>query len=203
MCYGSIHSYQIRIGIDQGEVISPLLWVIYIDPLLTELNCSAISPVMLSSSISRDLFTADSAFPSPVSLSHLTYMDDSTLMSSSYEGMTQLLSTCQKFYFLNNTAANPSKYTLISSELPNTTINFSLPSTINNPASSFSLHSLSATDSFRFFGVWFNLKVSPKYVHNQLFQEYKELSAIVRWKKLSPAQLTYTHNTVLLPRIEY
>jgi hypothetical protein len=40
-------------------------------------------------------------------------------------------------------------------------------------------------------------------VHNQISQEYKELSAIVRWKKLSPAQLTYIHNVVLLPRVEY
>jgi hypothetical protein len=74
-------------------------------------------------------------------------MDDSTLISSSHEGMTQLLSTCQEFYFLNNTAANPLKYTLISSELPNSDITFSLPSTINNPTTSFSLHSLSVTDS--------------------------------------------------------
>jgi hypothetical protein len=87
-CYGSTHSYRIRIGIDQGEVISPLLWVIYIDPLLTELNRSALSPITLSPSISRDLFTPDSAFPDTVPISHLTYMDDSTLMSSSYEGMT-------------------------------------------------------------------------------------------------------------------
>jgi hypothetical protein len=203
MCYGSTHSYRIHIGIDQGEVISPLLWVIYIDPLLTELNRSALFPITLSPSISRDLFTSDSAFPETVALSHLTYMDDSTLMSSSYEGMTQLLSTCQEFYFFNNTAANPSKYTLITSELPNTSINFSLPSTINNPATSFALQSLGATESFRFLGVWFNLKVSPKFVHNQISQEYKELTTIVRWKKLFPAQLTYIHNVVLLPRVEY
>jgi hypothetical protein len=179
-CYSSTDSYRIRIGIGQGEVISPLLWVIYIDPLLTELNRSALSPVTLSSPLSHDLFTIDSSFPDTVSLSHLTYIDDSTLISASYEGMTQLLSTCQEFYFLNNTATNPSKYTLVTSESPNNSINFSLPSTINNPATSFTLHSLSATDSFQFLGVWFNLKVSPKFVHNQISQEYKELSAIIR-----------------------
>src|SRR6266540_1289955 len=30
--------YNIKIGIDQGEVISPLLWCIYFDPLLCEIN---------------------------------------------------------------------------------------------------------------------------------------------------------------------
>jgi hypothetical protein len=117
--------------------------------------------------------------------------------------MTQLLSTCQEFYFLNNTAANPFKYTFITSESPNTSINFSLPSTINNPATSFALHSLGAIESFKFLGVWFNLKVSLKFVHHQISQEYKELSAIIRWKKLSLAQLTYIHNVILLPKIEY
>jgi hypothetical protein len=153
--------------------------------------------------IPRDFFTIDSVFPDIVSLSHLIYMDDSTLMSSSYEGMTQLLSTCQEFYFLNNTAANLSKYTLISSHSLNSDIQFSLPFTINNPTTSFTLRSLSATDSFRFLGVWFNLKVFLKFVQNQLSQEYKEISAIVRWKKLSPMQLTYIHNVVLLPKVEY
>src|SRR5215216_8007002 len=30
--------YDVKIGIDQGEVISPLLWCIYLDPLLCEIN---------------------------------------------------------------------------------------------------------------------------------------------------------------------
>src|SRR5215469_10088465 len=36
--FGHTDPYKVQIGIDQGEVISPLLWVIYIDPLLTALN---------------------------------------------------------------------------------------------------------------------------------------------------------------------
>src|SRR3989337_579449 len=30
--------YNVKIGIDQGEVISPLLWCIYFDPLLCEVD---------------------------------------------------------------------------------------------------------------------------------------------------------------------
>ena len=30
--------YEVLIGIDQGEVISPLLWTIYYDPLLCEIQ---------------------------------------------------------------------------------------------------------------------------------------------------------------------
>jgi hypothetical protein len=42
--FGHTESYNLLVGIDQGEVISPLLWVIYFDPLLTELLSSAIVP---------------------------------------------------------------------------------------------------------------------------------------------------------------
>lgn len=40
--YGLTLPYNVLIGIDQEEVISPLLWTIYFDPLLTELSDSAI-----------------------------------------------------------------------------------------------------------------------------------------------------------------
>ena len=36
--HGQSAPYKTQIGIDQGEVLSFLLWVIYIDPLLTALN---------------------------------------------------------------------------------------------------------------------------------------------------------------------
>jgi hypothetical protein len=41
--------YKVKIGIDQGEVISPLLWVLYIDPLLVTLNNNNMSPYTISS----------------------------------------------------------------------------------------------------------------------------------------------------------
>ncbi|GBB86341.1 hypothetical protein RclHR1_12760009 [Rhizophagus clarus] len=45
--YGETPSYQVRIGIDQGKVIFPLLWVIYIDPLLTILKTEMLDPYIL------------------------------------------------------------------------------------------------------------------------------------------------------------
>ena len=36
--YGLTKEYDMLIGIDQGEIISPLLWCIYYDPLLAEIK---------------------------------------------------------------------------------------------------------------------------------------------------------------------
>ncbi|EXX73805.1 hypothetical protein RirG_057060 [Rhizophagus irregularis DAOM 197198w] len=49
-CHGDTAAYRVRVGIDQGEIISPLLWVIYLDPLLTVLNQEARDPFILKSS---------------------------------------------------------------------------------------------------------------------------------------------------------
>ncbi|CAB4413289.1 unnamed protein product [Rhizophagus irregularis] len=57
--YGPTSPYNVLIGIDQGEVISPLLWTIYFDPLLTELSASAVSPYFWSSNIPKDILSCN------------------------------------------------------------------------------------------------------------------------------------------------
>src|SRR5205823_7351935 len=156
-CYGQTSSYKVQVGIDQGEIISPLLWVIYLDPLLLELDDSASAPFFLRSSV------LDSVYPrsfkdDSLNFSQLTFMDDSTLISSSKEGLTSLLSITEEFYELNNTTANHAKYVLLSSELPEPTdIVFSFNSSPSITTQHLSIRSLGHKDSFRFLGVWFDL----------------------------------------------
>src|SRR3954471_16180922 len=101
---GLSNPYKVKIGIDQGEVISPLLWVIYIDSLLVTLNNNNSSPYTISFSFSRP----------QVDTSTLAFMDDTTLISSSIEGRTNMLNIADKFYEMNNTKINFDKAELIS-----------------------------------------------------------------------------------------
>ncbi|RIA83699.1 hypothetical protein C1645_833386 [Glomus cerebriforme] len=83
------------------------------NPLLTELNTSASSSyelfVLKLTSLSPYSFHNESVF-----FSNLTYIDDSTLISSSFNGLAKLLNIMEEFYYLNNTSANHKKYILIS-----------------------------------------------------------------------------------------
>src|SRR5947207_14018800 len=72
--------YKVKIGIDQGEVISPLLWVIYIDPLLVTLNNNNSTPYTISSTSTRP----------QVDTLTLAFIDDTTLISSSLTGLTNM-----------------------------------------------------------------------------------------------------------------
>ncbi|GET58175.1 RNA-directed DNA polymerase from mobile element jockey-like [Rhizophagus irregularis DAOM 181602=DAOM 197198] len=85
-CHGDTATYRVLVGIDQGEIISPLLWVIYLDPLLTVLNHEARDPFILKSLALLDYspLEFEQHF---LPVSHLTFMDDSTLIASSKAGI--------------------------------------------------------------------------------------------------------------------
>ncbi|GBC25008.2 ribonuclease H-like domain-containing protein [Rhizophagus irregularis DAOM 181602=DAOM 197198] len=119
--HGDTSGYRVRIGIDQGEIISSLLWVIYLDPLLTTLNREACDPFILKSSALLD-YSPIEYEQHNLPVSHITFMDDSTLIASSKQGIEDRLSITAEFYTLNNTQANLAKYILLSSELFSQTI---------------------------------------------------------------------------------
>ena len=71
---GKTSDYEVLVGINQGEVISPLLWCIYYDPLLTKVQQSSHLGYNLLHSFAPDvrsptLITKDAKVPT------LAYMD--------------------------------------------------------------------------------------------------------------------------------
>ncbi|GET54159.1 RNA-directed DNA polymerase from mobile element jockey-like isoform X1 [Rhizophagus irregularis DAOM 181602=DAOM 197198] len=205
--HGTTPSYRVRIGIDQGEVISPLLWVIYIDPLLTVLKNEMIDPYTLHA---PSLFTPLAETSSDgLRINNLVFMDDSTLISSSKSGMESMLSITEEFYQINNTSANHNKYVLITNSLPSTSapspspVVFDLQLSGLNKVPSISIVPISMNSSFRFLGVWFNVAGSRDFVKKQVARECNSFAAIVRPAKLSAKQVVYLHNTVLIPKLDY
>jgi exonuclease III/ribonuclease HI len=201
--FGNTDPYEIKIGIDQGEVISPLLWVIYFDPLLCELNNSATHPYRLQHT---KLLSVNPIQTSSTTIDNnsLVFMDDSTLISSSKQGMETLLAITEEFYSLNNTAANHNKYVLVTNNKDEeSVVTFQLRKTTLNTHDRITVPLTTPSTPFRFLGVWFNLNHSYSPIINQIKSEYSRFNNIIRNKLLTPKQLTYLHNTVLLPKIEF
>src|SRR5437773_254524 len=131
-------------------------------------------------------------------------MDDSTLIAGSKEGLESLLAVTEEFYYLNNTLANHSKYVLVSTELSvRINITFNIRISDYNKNSSICLQSLGTSDSFRFLRVWFNLQHKSAFVKSQLSSEYCHFTSLLHFKSLTSKQLSYLHNTVLLPKLLY
>ncbi|GBC02429.1 hypothetical protein RclHR1_04610015 [Rhizophagus clarus] len=146
---------------------------------------------------------------SDIVINNLVFMDDSTLISSSKAGLEYMLSITKEFYALNNTSANHQKYVLISNSLPLTTTSAILPVEFHlslsslYDISSISITPLSITSSFRFLGVWFNIKGSHDFVKKQIADECNSFATTIHLAKLSAKQVVYLYNSVLIPKLEY
>ncbi|EXX55892.1 hypothetical protein RirG_221150 [Rhizophagus irregularis DAOM 197198w] len=184
--YGDTIGYRVRIGIDQGEIISPLLWVIYLDPLLTTLNQEACDPFILKSSALLD-YSPIEYEQHNLPVSHITFMDDSTLIASSKRGIEDRLSITAEFYTLNNTQANSAKYILLSSEQFSQTVVFDLfPSPLISICT-LTLKALALSTSFHFLAT----------------SMVKDMAALLSPKKLLAQHVAYLYNVVLLLRLEF
>ena len=93
--------------------------------MLTVLNNKTKDPFYLkSSAILNYSPVSHESYSLPIS--HLTFMDDSTLIASSKSGIEERLSIAAEFYALNNIQANSAKYVLLSSPSPSSNISFEI-----------------------------------------------------------------------------
>ena len=111
---GKTPDYDVLIEIDQGEVISPLLWCIYYDPLLTKVQQSSHLGYNLSHSFAPDirspaLITKDAKVPA------LAYMDDTLWISGLHGNLQSTLRIASSFYSFTNILVNDFKARLLFS----------------------------------------------------------------------------------------
>ncbi|GET58995.1 RNA-directed DNA polymerase from mobile element jockey-like [Rhizophagus irregularis DAOM 181602=DAOM 197198] len=198
--HGDTSGYRIRIGIDQGEIISPLLWVIYLDPLLTTLNRETCDPFILKSSALLD-YSPIEYEQHNLPVSHITFMDDSTLIASSKRGIEDRLSITAEFYTLNNTQANSAKYILLSSEQFSQTIVFDLSPSPLIASHTLTLKALALSKSFRFLGVWFCLSASSRFVHDQCTFMVKDMAALLKFRLQTTLFAESTTNRIVFPML--
>jgi len=136
-------------------------------------------------------------------ISQLVFMDDATLISSSKEGLENLLTISEEFNSLVNISANHSKYELVSTQtLKNEVVVFSTQQSFIS-SKTITLKALGRSTSFRFLGVWFNLNLSQKFVVDQLRTECQFFATTIKHKLLTDKQLLYLYNRVLIPKLEF
>jgi hypothetical protein len=144
---GLTPSYPVQNGIDQGETITPLLWRIYYDPLISYIHSRYSGYTMQTSWITSLKNRSSNKLQARCSV--LAYMDDTLWIASSQNELSQILSTAQSFYNMANIQVNPAKSILCT----------------NNPPPQYApiiynQHSLplhSPHIPFKFLGCWFTL----------------------------------------------
>src|SRR3954447_1543753 len=94
--YGNTDEYHVLSGIDQGEIISPILWCIYYDPLLCHIQQSSYGYRQ------QIVWNTDPTKDSPVVISEhtptLAYMDDTFWIAKSRLDLEHIIDSANSFY---------------------------------------------------------------------------------------------------------
>ncbi|GBB86825.1 hypothetical protein RclHR1_13270007 [Rhizophagus clarus] len=113
--YGLTDPYDVLIGIDQEEVISPLLWCIYYDPLLCEIEQRKLGYTLEAPKIALNKFYGEdtSDDTEKLTISSNAYMDDTQWLAPSQNNLEKILEIADSFYKLNDIQVNKEKSELL------------------------------------------------------------------------------------------
>src|SRR5439155_20015497 len=111
---GTTDPYDVLTGIDQGEIISPLLWCIYYDPLLCEIKARNLG-YTLQYQYRSNLYD-DALTTAKENVSTLAFMNDTTWITDSQPHLEEMLSIADDFYQLNNIKVNKEKSVLMAKQ---------------------------------------------------------------------------------------
>jgi hypothetical protein len=105
-------------GIDQGEIISPLFWIIYYDPMFTKINQSKELHVNINVDQIRNIYSKNSDITHNFEIAVLGYLDDTTWFASSKEQLEKQLYIANSFYNFTDIKINHDKYEILTNEKP-------------------------------------------------------------------------------------
>ena len=94
--HGNTNYYPVISGIDQGEIISPILWCIYYDPLLCRIQNTDLGYNLSAEWRPHVGNTTTSTVSTQVST--LAYMDDTLWISKSKDDLESILTIADDFY---------------------------------------------------------------------------------------------------------
>jgi len=190
---GLTSPYQVNNGIDQGETITPLLWRIYYDPLITYIYSNSPGYTMETAWFTNlKNLTTDKI---KAKCSVLAYMDDTLWVASSQAELNNIISIAESFYNMANIQVNPSKSILAT----NYKLDTYTPTIFNNQP----LLLQPKYQPFKFLGCWFTLDNKQTQQTQLIKTESAQLINIAKRKQITDTQARYIINTVIIPTIEY
>ena len=199
------------IGIDQGEVISPLLWTIYYDPLLCEVNQQSHIGYTISHTWFKKLNDVINVGRASEKISSQAFMDDTNWITSSKEQTEEVLAISHDFFSFNNILVNDYKAELMTttaitirdSKDPHESITLPICLDAGVNRNLLTISPLKPTQSTKFLGVWISLRNNKKFVSQQVRRIIQHNCFTMKYKKITDKQLEYILCRVIGPQLEY
>jgi hypothetical protein len=192
--------FDLKTGIIQGEIICPLLWVIYYDPMFQAINETNYGGISLSSSIPKNIYRNDDFHNITINMKLQGYLDDTTWLSDNLTHLEQHLKIADEFYNFANIKINKQKTKLITNN-PSIIKNKTIPLQFGNEIVDVSVTPKNSGE--RILGVYFNPFNNNTFTIKKIFRILNNLRFSISKKKLTHDHIIYIINKVIIPKLEY
>ncbi|GES83764.1 ribonuclease H-like domain-containing protein [Rhizophagus clarus] len=193
-------NFDLKMGIIQGEVCSPLLWITYYDPLFEAINKLSNQGITLNASIPKSIHDPNDKFIQQENIKLLGYLDDTTWTNDSLSNLATSLKIADEFYSLANIKINKNKCKLLTNDAELIHV-----ASIQLPFGdeTVKIEITKNTNSIRILGAYFNAFNNHKQTFNKIKRIVSQFVYLLKPKKLSNDMITYVIESVLYPRLEY
>src|SRR5271154_7100524 len=183
-------------GIDQGEVVSPLLWRIFYDPLLSRIQ----QDIDLGYTMTCRWPTTHNTWNNhDARFACLAFADDTAWIARSKHDLETMIDITNQFFVLNDIGINGSKSELMVLNPSTDTNNRYIIMGSDNAH----VQAISRSETIRYLGVWFSPTLSQKHHVNIAKKEINTITSVIKNKSITIDQVKYINNRVLIPRLEY
>ena len=194
--WGHTEAFEINDGIEQGEVLSPLVWRIFYDPLLEKIqeDASLGYTIAVSLPYNNNLNYAKTV---KCRQAVVAFADDTTWIASSKEQMERTIQIAEDFFELNDIQINGKKSKLI-------TVNSR--ESFNNSKIKLGEEWVQAerkSKTTRFLGIWLGNKLCESQIKTRAKELVRSTVKILNTKKMTGAQVSYINNMCIVPKLTY
>ena len=191
--------YEVIQGIDQGETICPLLWVIYYDPMFEAINKADNRGYIVSHSIPREIQNSSECVTYTEEFKLSGYMDDTTWTNGDIPNLEASLEIADDFYHLSNICINKDKTIILTNDKDFQDQDID----IQFGQDKVKVHAVSKLSNERILGIYINSDNNKKFTINKISRCINYTIFLLKKKKISHDMCAYVINKVIIPRIEY
>src|SRR4051794_13572058 len=189
--HGNTEPYRVGDGIDQGDIISPLLWRIFYDSLICRIANSNLGYIMKEKW--TDNIHVNSHKNLKLRISVAAYVDDTNWFAPTREKMEKILEIANEFYNMNDITINKTKSYLIAIKAgeEDRDKEVLMGADILTPVEKdFPVRSL---------GVYVTESGSKKFQKDRMKKLADYMANILRFKPITDKQAIYIFNAVVVP----